>query len=221
MGGDGEAGKYRVMRFLAGEKVSVRLYSFLRLASCPFEIMERYVPREGLIADLGCGYGLLPAYLRLRSPGRKVIGIDSRAERVRSFSRFSAPIGGLTGKVADIRAVEFDSRCDCCILCDVLYQLPLPAAAEVIARCSGLLGNNGVLLIKEIDPRAGIRTVFTFFQEAVVARLLGLNRERFRFLSQQEITVMIKKAGFSACETIDAGRGYPYPHILYVCRKGC
>ena len=53
-----------------------RLHNYVRALTCPFPLIEPFVPREGAICDLGCGHGLFSIYLALRSPARRIIGYD-------------------------------------------------------------------------------------------------------------------------------------------------
>lgn len=46
---------------------STRLYTFLRLKLTPIAMLEKYVPKEANILDLGCGTGIFANILSLCS----------------------------------------------------------------------------------------------------------------------------------------------------------
>ena len=59
-----------------------RIYINIRWRLCPFQKIESLLPEEGVIIDVGCGYGLLSNLVALKSDKRNVIGIDSAEKRI-------------------------------------------------------------------------------------------------------------------------------------------
>ena len=62
--------------------LSTKVYFKLRSLIVPFEIIEKYVPKEGIVVDLGCGFGSFTNFLAIQSTNRKVIGIDLNEKRI-------------------------------------------------------------------------------------------------------------------------------------------
>ncbi|MFA5090620.1 MAG: glycosyltransferase family 2 protein [Candidatus Omnitrophota bacterium] len=53
-----------------------KLYLYLRISSCPFDKIEKYVPREGRIINMGCGMGSFSLFLSRQSDNRDVTAVD-------------------------------------------------------------------------------------------------------------------------------------------------
>ena len=53
-----------------------KIYTLIRCGLCPFSEIEKAVPEDGKILDLGCGHGIFSNFLALKGPGRHVIGTD-------------------------------------------------------------------------------------------------------------------------------------------------
>ena len=76
----------------------VRSYCFLRFQIIRIrflEEIEQYLPNEGTILDMGCGFGLFALYMASRKPRAHVIGIDLSAKRL-AMARDAARHLGLT-----------------------------------------------------------------------------------------------------------------------------
>ena len=48
----------------------------------PYEVVEKILPKNGTVLDLGCGEGLLSNYLAIASDKRKITGIEIAPERL-------------------------------------------------------------------------------------------------------------------------------------------
>lgn len=57
-------------------KLWIKIYIKLRWQLCPFEKIERLIPKKARVIDIGCGFGLLANYLALTSEDRAAVGID-------------------------------------------------------------------------------------------------------------------------------------------------
>ena len=52
------------------------LFTRIRFFTAPYKLLEELVPKQGLIIDLGCGYGIFSNLLAITSLGRQIIGIE-------------------------------------------------------------------------------------------------------------------------------------------------
>ncbi len=59
------------------------LYTVIKWALTPFEIMEEYIPEKGKILDLSCGNGMFSNYLAIKCQDREITGLDFSTKRMR------------------------------------------------------------------------------------------------------------------------------------------
>ena len=88
-------------------------YINIRWRLCPYEKIEALIPQEGLIIDIGCGYGLLSNLIALKSYKRNVIGIDSSETRIMTAQKTVNKRKNIEFIKQDITAFGFPSRCSC------------------------------------------------------------------------------------------------------------
>jgi SAM-dependent methyltransferase len=66
------------------DSVPVRIYSRIRfsiLRQVFLEEIGQYLPREGRVLDIGCGFGLFSLYFASLAPGCQLTGVDRDARR--------------------------------------------------------------------------------------------------------------------------------------------
>jgi len=195
-----------------------RLHNYVRALTCPFPLIEPFVPREGAICDLGCGHGLFSIYLALRSPARRIIGYDLDEGKIELARRAARGIPNVSFSVADAREVEV-APCDAVVLLDVLYLMDDAAQDRLIARGHALLRRGGVLVVHTSDTRPRWKYRWARGQETLAVRLFGITRgQTLNFRPAKELAVVFDRLGFhTRMEKTD--RGYPYPHLLFACMK--
>jgi len=190
----------------------VRLELRLRLHICPFEEVARLVPSDGIVLDLGCGYGLLSVLLANDSARRKVVGIDLQAERVLTASRAARPHDHASFLQGDILEVEF-GRPTCIIMNDVLHHIPHMSQIPLLKKCYDSLPSGGLLIIKDVDKSTVWKYIWNYIHDFLKNRNLP-----FYCLDTPILVALLEMIGFQVQATrLDAG--YPYPHVLYLCRK--
>ena len=115
-----------------------------------YQLMADAVPRQGMILDLGCGYGIMSHMLALTSPLREITGIDYDEEKIRIASSGFLNSAMLNFEAADIRSYDFTPR-DCIILSDVLHYLPPSDQELLLKRCMMNLNEGGCIIIRDAD----------------------------------------------------------------------
>jgi SAM-dependent methyltransferase len=177
----------------------------------PYELIEKFVPKEGLIADLGCGYGLLANLLALTSNKRKIIGIDLSQRKLKYANRGLANVSFQRCDVMNFNLVG----CQGIVLVHLLHHLPSFGQQERLLRiCYEGLSRGGILLNLEIDKRPLWKFIFTKIVDNV-----AYPGNRFYFRSSLEFTDLLKSIKFRNIKVIPAHRFVPLSHVLYVAQR--
>jgi 2-polyprenyl-3-methyl-5-hydroxy-6-metoxy-1,4-benzoquinol methylase len=204
----------RYRRAPIGARLFVRGRAFLS----DLAVVERYVPKQGFVVDLGCGHGLFACVMRESSPTRRVLGIDLDPRKIDVARGAIQDTQWLRFEVGDIVA-DVPPKCDGVTIVDVLYLLPFEQQERVLRNAGTALGEGGSLVVKAQERRRDPRYALTYAQEMVTVSL-GFTRgghERFYFPSREEAVAMFERAGFLVDVVEMPYR--PYTDVLYLARK--
>ncbi|NIM90306.1 MAG: methyltransferase domain-containing protein [Candidatus Aminicenantes bacterium] len=194
------------------------LYIKIKLKICPFIRMESFFPNKGKIIDLGCGNGLFPNILKLRSNAREIIGFDLDEKKIRAAKKTEKDRPGLEFRRGNIIEEDYP-RGDVFSLIDVLYLIPYKKQKIILRKCSSALSAGGILIIKEMDTKPLWKYLWNQVQETFAVKIVGLTLgERFYFRSRKEFQDILTDLGFKI-KSVRLDTGYWYPHIIYVCKK--
>lgn len=181
----------------------------------PFERFSQFLPKEGTILEVGCGYGYVSNYLSLESPGRFIVGNDVAIERVRLAEK---TIGGrhniqfLAKDCRDIKRNDFDGV----IIADVLHHVPYPEQEKILVDVYGKLKPGGVLVLRETDKKMRLRYfIFNYLLEW----LLYFHTEKLNFRKASEWRRILESIGFEVKDVIPNHPLFPYITVLFVSRK--
>jgi SAM-dependent methyltransferase len=188
----------------------VSVFNRIRLWFNRFDIIEKHIPQKGKIVDIGCGYGLFANFLALRSPDRKIVGIDKNLRKVKYAFR------GLknTQFVAkDIK--DFDlSSCQAITMIDFLHHMnSYEEQKDLLSYCYKGLPRGGSLFIKDVC----FEPYYKFFLTRIVDNLLYLG-DRFYFRRWEEFKALLENMGFKV-EYVHLHRGTPYSTYGLSCIK--
>ncbi len=197
---------------------SNRLFIKCRIFLSDLEFVERFVPGEGVIVDLGCGHGLFTNLMALRSPGRQLVGVDispRKIEQARASVKGRNNIDYICAEISGTAVPE----CDVVTIVDVLYLLPRDDQLRILEECRRKLRKGGVLLWKAQERRPRWKFAITYLQEYMTtsAGLTHGRRGRLTFLSREEALETLRAAGFMA-QVVEMKSLRPYTDILYVCK---
>jgi SAM-dependent methyltransferase len=140
------------------------------------------VPDGARLVDLGCGQGVLPAFLVAAracyergewpavwpAPPRlaAVLGVEQRR---RAVAAARIAVGHAAQFVqGDIRGIAIPA-CDVIAILDVLHYLPVPDQEHLLARCAAALPPGGVLLARVGDADAGLRALVTRITDRAIS----------------------------------------------------
>lgn len=195
----------------------IRLYSMIRflILRQPFlEEIGQYLPREGRVLDLGCGFGLFSLYFAMKEPGRQMTGVELNSRRV-DCARGSARTLGLTNaryEVNDVLDWKGTGSFDAIYLLDLIHHLPQAEVKPFMAKVRALLRPGGTLLVKDVSDRPFYKRWFTLWLDRL---MVGMN-EPIRYWPPQELSELLNTLGFDVKR--HAMKDFlPYPHVLYVC----
>lgn len=198
---------------------AIRLYSRVRftiLRQTFLEEIGQYLPREGRILDLGCGFGLFSLYFASVAPARTLVGVDRDRRRI-EIARTSA-------ERLSLKNVEYHAK-DALLwnagdpfhavyALDLIHHLPRESVRGFLLQVRTLLRPGGVLLLKDVEDRPRWKMWFTL----ALDRLM-VGGEPIHYWSAGEMRRLLEDdLGF------DVARHrmkdvLPYPHVLYVCRR--
>jgi len=194
--------------------VFVKMYARLRIRLIQLSRIVSFLPKSGIILDLGCGYGLLANYLSIRLQNAKIIGLDLDPKRieiaqktVRDRSNIEFLSRDLTGDLSGLPS------CSGIVLTDVLHHLPLNYQSSILKQIFALLERNGVLVMLEVNPlRSSIgRRCLNYISEVI------LNPGKVYYQKPDQLEKELISIGFTV-------RYFLYNSmiqhkIIYVCSK--
>ncbi len=195
-------------------------------------ILQRaLVPDRARLVDLGCGQGVLAAWLVAArahyergswprdwpAPPRlsTVFGVDLRAEAIRRARVALGPRARF--EVGDIRRAPLPT-CDAIALLDVLHYLPPADQDRLLAACARALAPGGVLIARVADAGAGLRFHLTKLGDRVVTLLRGTVWPRLYCRRLDDWRAALERAGF-AVASAPMSAGTPFANVLLVGRR--
>ena len=111
------------------------------------DVLLALVPRELVVADLGCGTGDLTS--RLARQVARVVGVDRSAAMLRAARRRVEGLANVELHRADLDALPLeDACCDAALLVLALSYVPEPTA--VLAEAARILRPGGVLVVADL-----------------------------------------------------------------------
>ena len=182
--------------------------------------------------DLGCGQGLLAAWLLAagaahragRWPDRwpraaapeQLTGVDINPREV---ARAQAALAGRAQFVhGDIRHVDYGSV-DAIVLLDVLQYIDSASQEAVLKRARAALAPGGVLLLRVGDADGGAGFFLSKLVDGAVALARHGRLMRLVCRPAQEWRTLLASLGFTT-QTLPMSRGTPFANVLLVGRLG-
>lgn len=150
----------------------IRTLQHWRPSICPFPALLEQVPPGASVLDVGCGGGLLLAFIGAARAPRRLVGFDSSeaaiALAVENIDRFPVPRPEFHR--LDAGAEWPVGAFDVVTLCDVLHHVPRHAQDGVLTRCAETLAPGGRLIYKDVHPDGLIRPNASRLHDLVIAR---------------------------------------------------
>jgi 2-polyprenyl-3-methyl-5-hydroxy-6-metoxy-1,4-benzoquinol methylase len=199
-----------------------RVHLSIRWLLCPMLRIAEYVPRDGVIVDVGCGHGLFTQLLARQSSARQLIGFDLDAAKIGLAQQLAAASAGLPNvsfRVEDVSQATVPPATAVTIL-DVFYLVPYAAQEQLLRDCAAKLKSGGVIVLKEIAESPRWKYAANWLEESLMVRVLGLTagQGQFYFRTRADWQALLGRLGLQV-ETIAIDRGYYHSHVLFVARK--
>ena len=218
-GADAGSPRFLLRRIVASyDSVPVRIYSRIRfsiLRQVFLEEIGQYLPREGRVLDIGCGFGLFSLYFASLAPGCRLTGVDRDARRI-GFAQESARRLGLDNAeyhVGDAPQWSAAGPFDAVYLLDLIHHLPVEEVEGFLVKLRGQLSERGVLVVKDVEDRPRWKMAFTLLLDRLM-----VGREPIHYWPADEFCALLERLGFEVVR--HRMRDFlPYPHILYVARR--
>ena len=200
-----------------------RLHVRGRFRTCPVAVIDAEVPRRGRVLEIGCGHGLVSAYLALSSHERDVTGVDIDARKiaVASHAQSHADHADVLLSFHRLEAGDPlpDGRWDAIVIVDVLYLLDDAAERALLAASVERLADDGVLVIKETDVVPRWKHVLAKAQEVVSTRVLRITEgSALSFTPIAVLADQLRALGLDVV-TRPVDKGYLHPHALVLGRR--
>ncbi|MGM0424051.1 MAG: MMPL family transporter [Thermodesulfobacteriota bacterium] len=195
--------KKRIHRLFKHLEAYPRLFARCKLATDPmFTELPELVGEPGVVADIGCGYGLTSAWLIAARPTLRVYAMDPDPERVRIAQRVLGPRGQVYRAGAPW-IPDFETAPDLALMLDMLHYLSEAQLAQTLENLKAKLGPESRLLIRVTIP-AGFKVPVFRKIESFRLRLRGIPAY---FRSREEINKILQANGFAVSQVLPSGKG--------------
>ena len=169
---------------------------------------ERIGDSTDPLLDVGCGVGVLAAYLRARGFAAPIRGIDHDERKVAVASRV---VQDATFEVADARVAI--AAGGTVVLLDLLHYFRSADQAAILAAAAA---NATTVIIRDAVRDGSWRYRLTYAQETFSRAVRWLRAERLHFLTREEIVRPF--AEFEA-EVVPLYGRTPFNNYLFVFRR--
>ena len=181
----------------------------------PYEQITRFVPQNGKVLDIGCGYGILSIFLALESAERQVLGIDINQNRINAIDEFISNLPeNLDFENTDIESLRKE-KFDCVIMEEILHHIPRKEQQGVLNKTNEILQDDGYFILRDNNKRWSLRNIFVNYPAEY---LLYATEEKANFCTNSEFIEMLDKANFS-CEVFQAPWYSIVDVSLFKCKK--
>ncbi len=164
-------------------------------------LRSRAIPDQpARVLDLGCGQGLLAAWLAVAQGPRAVVGyrgIDrSAADLARARAALSPPCTFEQHDLAQLADTDL-GRCDVVALLDVLHYLSPDAQHRLLAQVHGALLDDGVLVLRVGDGASRGASHWSNAVDRVVSVVRGRPPARLHRRSLAAWLALLEELGFA------------------------
>jgi len=174
----------------------------------------QYLPDEGVVLDIGCGFGLFSLYYAATGPRRIVRGLDLSGRRVDLARRAAARLGlgNVTYETGDARDFKGDAEVGAAYMLDIVHHVPPASVPPLFRALRRSLPPGGRLLVKDVDDHPAHKRWFTWVLDKAMAPTTPVH-----YWSSEALARTLGEAGFDVHRHLMVD-WLPYPHVLHVCQ---
>lgn len=197
----------------------IRIYCRIRaqiLRDRMLREIGQYLPHQGDIAELGCGFGLFCLCFASVRPEARFIGCDLNSGRIGEAKAVAERLAITNVQFHAGDAVAFSKSLppqDCVYMLDLVHHLPPAEVDGFIQAAWDALRPAGTLIIKDVSDRPWLKMAFTWILDVIMTKGEFPDYhgpERF-------LRLLTGMGGRVHAHYLDDM--LPYPHVLYVAHK--
>lgn len=182
-----------------------------------YEDCHQHLPKEGLIYDLGCGYGFVSYLLYWSAPDRRFISIDYDEDKVETARNNMFSNEHIHFKQSDLKDVVLEP-CNGIVLYDVLHYL-LPEQQQILLeKCVSALLPGGVFILRDGVVDLEKRIQGTKRTELFSTKVFNFNKTEndLHYIHLETVYNLAKKYDLNV-EEIDNSTGTA--NVMFIFRK--
>ena len=192
--------------------LKARWYIYLRWMLSHCNEMERYIPLESKVLDVGCGYGLFVNLVALKSDKRYVVGVDTSNKRISIAIATAKNRNNIEFIEKGIEEIDVGAY-DIITFSDVLHHFSYDKQEEFLSNIYKQIKPGSVVMIKELDTQPFWKYLLSYTLDTVL--YLG---QKISYRSMGEWKDMLGKIGFNV-EVVPLHKDTILSSILYICKK--
>jgi 2-polyprenyl-3-methyl-5-hydroxy-6-metoxy-1,4-benzoquinol methylase len=154
-----------------------------------YEPIEKLIPKNASVLDLGCGYGFLCYMLHFTSEHRQIMGVDYDEEKIITANHCYSKNDKVNFAHHDVTTYEIEEKYDVIIIADVLHYLEPAKQILMLQRTFKAVKPGGFVLIREGNKDLAEKHKGTQLSEFFSVKLLRFNKSvnSLNFMSGETI----------------------------------
>ncbi len=197
----------------------IRAYSwgrFLILRQRFLDEIGQYLPDQGTVLDIGCGFGLFSLYYAQVFPLARFCGLDRDTRRIAMATEAARRLGLANTCYAVGDAREFragDGEHAAAYMLDIVHHIPPETVAPLLQELHAAIRPGGRLIVKDVDTQPAYKRWFTHALDLVMSPGGVIH-----YWPAGDLQALLQRIGFRVYRHLMVDI-LPYPHVLFVCHR--